>query len=77
MDGSRFEAWTRRQFGLAVSGGAATLLGLRASEDAAANKTHNRKRGRCRKAGQSCRHKGNCRNCTCCKGFICVDNRCV
>ena len=73
MDGSRFDAWTRRQFGVAAAGAAATgLLGL---QDAAArhknkhdgnknsNKNNNKKQ--CRKTGQSCdetRKKKKCCN---------------
>jgi hypothetical protein len=34
MDGSHFDAWTRRRFGLAMGGGVAALLGLSALDNA-------------------------------------------
>lgn len=52
MDGSRFDAWTRRRFGLAAGGVAAALTGLiPTGEDAAAK---NKRKKRCRKLGQVC-----------------------
>ena len=42
MDGSRFDAWTRRRFGGAVVGALATMLAAAAGQEAAA-KSHQRK----------------------------------
>ena len=43
MDGSHFDAWTRRRFGLAVGGGVAALIGLTARDDAEAKHHHKKK----------------------------------
>ena len=52
MDGSRFDAWTRRRFGLAAGGVAAALAGLiPTGEDAAAKR---KRKKRCRKPGKIC-----------------------
>jgi hypothetical protein len=68
MDGSRFDAWTRRRFGLAAGGAIGSLLGLHDVEpdDAEAKK---RKR-RCRKLGQSCTPGGR-RKCCKKRGLSC------
>ena len=63
MDGSRFDAWTRRRFGLAVGGLASSLLALDGFKVAAAKKKGKKKR--CRKLGQSCTPSGGQK---CCKG---------
>jgi hypothetical protein len=57
VDGSRFDAWTRRKFGLAASGMAASLLGLASIAEIDAkkkNKKKNKKKKKCRKLGQTC-----------------------
>jgi hypothetical protein len=55
MDGSRFDALTRRHVGLAV-GGAAALAGLAGmpSADAGKNARRKRKKKRCKKLGDTC-----------------------
>ena len=54
MDGSRFDGWTRRRFGLAAGGAVTALLGLAGRRDAAAkhgNKHHHKhKHGEATKA---------------------------
>ncbi len=50
MDGSRFDAWTRRQFGAAAAGAAAGLFGLDAREDVDARRGKKKKK---RKKGRS------------------------
>jgi hypothetical protein len=62
LDGTRFDAWTRRRFGLATGGAVASLLGLMNLDDAEAkkkNKNKNKKKNRkkkkkCKKLGQGC-----------------------
>lgn len=62
MDGSRFDAWTRRRFGLAASGITASLLGLASVAESEAKKKNNKnknknkkkKKKKCRKLGQTC-----------------------
>jgi hypothetical protein len=54
MDHTRFDAWTRRRFGLAAGGLAAMVLGLAGIEDAQTKK----KRKRCRKLGRKCKPGG-------------------
>lgn len=44
MDGSHFDAWTRRRFGAAAVGVAAGLLGLGARDDAEARRKKKKKR---------------------------------
>lgn len=58
MNGSRFDTWTRRRFGLAAGGfTVAALLGLAEAEDAAA-KTLCRKNGvKCKKKSKKCQPK--------------------
>ena len=57
MDGSRFDAWTRRRFGLVAGGFAAVLAGLiPGGEDVAARKKRRKKR--CKKLGQRCTQGG-------------------
>ena len=72
MDGERFDAWTRRRFGLAAGGAAASLLGLLGMEDAEAKKKHknknkkkNKKKDKCKNLGQSCDQTQ--KNKKCCK----------
>jgi hypothetical protein len=68
MDGSRFDAWTRRRFGLAASGALAAFLGLIGNDvaEAAKHKHHHKKR--CRKLGRACTHGGQRK---CCHGLTC------
>lgn len=55
LDGSQFDAWTRRRFGLVTSGAAAAgLLGLIGLRDTEAKKKNKNKKKKCRKLGQSC-----------------------
>jgi hypothetical protein len=59
MDGSRFDAWTRRRFGIATGGVLASLLGGLAVEDAEAkkhhkHKKHHKRKKRCLKLRASC-----------------------
>jgi len=49
MDDSRFDAWTRRRFGLATGGALATLFGLLDADDADASRKSRRRRKRKRK----------------------------
>ena len=67
MDGSRFDTWTRRRFGLAAGGFAATLLGLVRLDEAESKNSkpkHNKpkKAKKCKKLGTGC----NPGNQTCC-----------
>ena len=64
MDGSRFDVWTRRRFGAAAGGLAASLLGL-AHLDAVQAKKHHKKR--CVKLLKSCNPGGR----KCCHGNRC------
>jgi hypothetical protein len=57
MDGARFDAWTRRQLGMAADGGMATLAGRRALDETAAEKGKNKKKKRCKKKGRQCRQE--------------------
>ncbi len=52
MDAVRFDAWTRRRFGIAVGGMATALFGA-ASRDAAAGRKKKRRR-RCKRRGDGC-----------------------
>jgi hypothetical protein len=73
MDGSRFDAWTRRRFGLAAGGLAGSLLALMGLDDAEAkkkHKKHKKHKKRCRKLGQSCTQGGK-RKCCSNKGLAC------
>jgi hypothetical protein len=68
MNGSHFDVWTRRRFGLAT-GGALAALGL-ASFDAAEGRRKKRKK-RCRKLHQTCDLDGKTKRC--CKDLACID----
>jgi hypothetical protein len=52
MEGPRFDAWTRRRFGLAAGGFVAATLGVAEMGTAGAKRT---KKKRCRKLGKRCR----------------------
>jgi hypothetical protein len=60
MDDARFDAWTRRRFGLAAGGLAATALGLAGMENA---QTRKKRKKRCRKLGAGCTSGGKRRCC--------------
>lgn len=69
MEGSRFDSWTRRKFGLATGGAAAAgLLGLLGATETEAknnnNNNKNKKKKKCRKLGQTCDE--NKKNQSCC-----------
>mgnify|MGYP000141384706 CR=1 FL=1 len=49
MDGTQFDAWTRRRFGLAAGGIGASLLGVAALDEAEAKRSGKKKRRRKRK----------------------------
>jgi hypothetical protein len=69
MDGSRFDAWTRRHFGLVAGTLAASLLGIAARDDADAKKKKNRKKKkRCKTLFQGCNPKKKRR---CCQSLAC------
>jgi hypothetical protein len=71
MDASRFDAWTRRRFGLVVGSGTASLLGLSVLGDAEAKKKHkHKKKKKCRKSLQTCGGKKK----KCCKSLTCGDS---
>ncbi|MCC7021923.1 MAG: hypothetical protein IT338_03805 [Thermomicrobiales bacterium] len=76
MDGSRFDAWTRRRFGLAAGGLAASLLGLAGFEETEAK----RKKKRCKKLNKPCKPKGKkkrcCKKLSCSAPFGAPDNHC-
>ncbi len=59
MDGSRFDAWTRRRWGVAAGGLAMALLGV-TWPDAGSAKSKKRKRKRCSKAGRPCKGNPSC-----------------
>ncbi len=65
MDASRFDAWTRRRFGIALGGAVASSLGFAASRDADARK---KRKKRCKRIRDSCAVGGNRR---CCSGLAC------
>jgi hypothetical protein len=73
MDGTRFDAWTRRRFGLVAGGIGVSLLGLKGRDAAGAkrkntkNKKKRRRRKRCKKLLQPCTIGGK----SCCNGNDC------
>ncbi|CAA9547701.1 MAG: hypothetical protein AVDCRST_MAG59-1423 [uncultured Thermomicrobiales bacterium] len=54
MDDSKFDAWTRRGFGRAAGGAAASLLGLAGLDTAGTGVAGAADRARCRKVTRSC-----------------------
>jgi hypothetical protein len=60
VDGTQFDAWTRRRFGLAAGGAAASVLGLLSLAETEAKRRRRRKnrkkknKKQCRKLGQTC-----------------------
>jgi hypothetical protein len=67
MDGSRFDAWTRRRFGQAAGGLAGSLLAMGEFADAEAGKR------RCKKLGEPCKPDGK-RKCCRRKGLQCRED---
>jgi hypothetical protein len=59
MEASRFDAWTRRRFGIFAGGTLATGLGLTEHYEGTAKK----KKKRCRKLGKTCKKSGNKKKC--------------
>ena len=68
MDGSRFDAWTRRGFGLAAGGLAGSLLAQAAPLATEAKKKKKKKKNKCREFGDSCSSNGKD---ACCCGLAC------
>ena len=68
MDELRFDAWTRRRFGMAAGGSIATLFTPAATKDAVATKNRKKRRKRCRKLGRACQPGGKR---TCCGKLKC------
>lgn len=61
MDGSRFDAWTRRRFGLAAGGLAASLFGLLSLDGGNARKRKRKRKNKRRKKGPPfCAGKNHC-----------------
>lgn len=60
MDDARFDAWTRRRFGLAAGGVAATVLGLAGIGEA---QTKKKRKKRCKTLGAGCMPGGKRRCC--------------
>ena len=69
MDGPRFDAWTRRRFGLLAGGVAAALLRLSAAD--AADARQRKKKPRCRPLRFECNDKN--RHKRCCPGLFCAE----
>jgi hypothetical protein len=78
MHDSRFDAWTRRRFGLAAGNAAAALLGLTAGRPNRAAAKKNSKPKKCKsgqkKCGKKCIAKSKC--CGGCGGQTCCDGKC-
>jgi hypothetical protein len=74
MDGSQFDAWTRRRFGVAAGGLTAALLGFLSLDEAEA-KNKGRRRRRRRRKNKECKVLGSGCNPTgkkkCCEGLSC------
>lgn len=66
MDGSRFDAWTRRRVGLAAGGLTVGLLGLTGLAETEAKKKHKKK---CKKLGIGCNTTGKKQRC--CADLLC------
>jgi hypothetical protein len=73
MINSRFDAWTRRRFGLATGGALAAALGLAAIDVAEAKKKKRKKR--CRRINQSCKEDSKKKRC--CKDLRCDEGKVV
>jgi hypothetical protein len=68
MDGSQFDVWTRRRFGLAAGGLSASLVGFIGLDSAEAKKKHKKKKKKkCKKLGETCTPDGTaCCDCLAC-----------
>jgi hypothetical protein len=71
MEGSRFDAWTRRGVGLAATGLAGALLALSGFAGTGAKKKGKKKKKKCKKFGETC----NDSNKTCCCGLDCRESQ--
>lgn len=71
MNALRFDAWTRRRFGLAAGGMLAASIGVVGLVPAGAKNRHKRRRKRCRKLGRTCVEGGNRK---CCGDLKCDRN---
>jgi hypothetical protein len=74
MDGPRFDAWTRRRFGVAAAGALAGLLALARDDDARAKRKKKRRKNRkkprkCEQLGTRCNPKNDKK--LCCSGLAC------
>jgi hypothetical protein len=69
MDGSQFDAWTRRGFGAAAGGLAGSLLAMSAIPGAEAKKGKKKKK-KCKKLGDTCQPNGG-KNKKCCGCLAC------
>jgi hypothetical protein len=67
MDGSQFDAWTRRGFGAAAGGLAGSLLALSAIPSAEAKKKNKKKKNKCLKLNDKCNDNKK----KCCCGYEC------
>lgn len=67
MDDARFDAWTRRRFGLAMGGGVAALIGLSIPNDIEA-----RKKKRCKTLKQGCQPGNKKKKCCTKQGLSCA-----
>lgn len=72
MDGSRFDAWTRRRFGLAAGGVVTSILGLAGLGEVTLGKRHRHRhkprKKRCKKLGNTCAVGGKR---ACCNDLAC------
>lgn len=71
MDGSRFDAWTRRRFGLVMGGGVASLLGLVIGDGAEAKHGKGKHKKRCKKLKQGCQPSNKHKKCCKKQDLIC------
>lgn len=69
MDDLRFDAWTRRRFGLVAGGTLAALLGL--AESQATEAKRKRRPKRCRKLGETCDNTKRSKSC-CNAALLCA-----
>jgi hypothetical protein len=67
MDGSRFDTWTRRRFGLAAGGLATALLGLVTLDDLEARKKRRRKKKKRKKKPNVCAGFNTCQELSTCQ----------
>lgn len=58
MDTTRFDALTRRRFGLAAGGSSAMLLGLLSGRSVDAGKNRRKRKKRCKNLGDTCQQGG-------------------